>query len=148
MYLKPINNTSRGDTIVEVLIALAVISLVLTLSFATTQRSLQIGRQAQERTEALKVAEGQIEKMKALGGLSSSNIFNPAVTQFCFNNTTLETNMPSCTEGPDGRYRKSIVRTSGANNESTFTVTISWDTIGGGNQSQLVLVYKLHEGQF
>jgi len=56
----------RGDTIVEVLIAIAVLSLVLGGAFVATNRSLQGTRDAQERINALKLAETQIEQLKAM----------------------------------------------------------------------------------
>lgn len=64
---------SRGDTIVEVMIALAVISLTVALSYATAQRSLRIGQRAQERTEALKVAESQLEALRIEPGLPGND---------------------------------------------------------------------------
>jgi type II secretory pathway pseudopilin PulG len=58
---------NRGDTIVEVLIALAIIGAVIGTTYAIASVSLRQGRQAQERTEALKVAESQIELLKEFG---------------------------------------------------------------------------------
>jgi prepilin-type N-terminal cleavage/methylation domain-containing protein len=54
----------RGDTIVEVLVAVAIISSVLGLAYATMNRNLQSIRDNQERTEASKLAQGQIELLK------------------------------------------------------------------------------------
>ena len=63
-------NTTRfnaGDTLVEVMIALAIIGSVIAISYSTASRSLRVGRQAQERVEALKLAEGQVESLKLIG---------------------------------------------------------------------------------
>ena len=59
------NSSQRGDTIVEVLIAMAVASSVLGITYATMNRNLLITRGAQERTEAAKLAQGQLEILKS-----------------------------------------------------------------------------------
>lgn len=56
----------RGDTIVEVMIAAAIIGLVIAISYATSSRALRAGRQAQERTEAYKYVESQLEQLKLM----------------------------------------------------------------------------------
>jgi hypothetical protein len=52
----------------------------------------------------------------------------------------------SCVAGADSRYRKSITRVDNGL-QSTFTVRIRWDRVGGG-RDEVVLVYKLHKGQY
>ncbi len=88
-----------GDTIVEVLIALAVISLTIAVSYATAQRALRTGQRAHEQTEALKIAESQIEALKTLPTITPinstdavRNVYhgNYGTTQsFCINTTNL-----------------------------------------------------------
>ena len=55
----------RGDTIVEVMLALTVIGMALGVSYGIANRSLATGQLAQERTEALKLAESQLEILKS-----------------------------------------------------------------------------------
>ena len=64
--------SQRGDTIVEVLLAMAVVGLVLGVAYGITNRSVAIGRSAQERSEALKLAETQLELLKEY--ISQENI--------------------------------------------------------------------------
>lgn len=54
-----------GDTIVEVLIVLVIISVVIVGAFLSTNRNLGDTKQAQERGEALKYAQQQVERIKA-----------------------------------------------------------------------------------
>ena len=54
-----------GDTIVEVLVAMAIVGIVLAGAFAASNRSQKSTQQAQEHTTALKIAEGQLELLKA-----------------------------------------------------------------------------------
>jgi len=53
----------NGDTLIEVMIALAIIGSVIAISYATASRALRTGRAAQERTEAVKFVESQVESL-------------------------------------------------------------------------------------
>lgn len=55
----------RGDTIVEVLIAIAIMSLILTAAYVTANRNYLSMQDAQERGTALKLLERETEAMKA-----------------------------------------------------------------------------------
>jgi type II secretory pathway pseudopilin PulG len=57
-------NLQNGDTIVEVLIAIAIAAFAIGLSYATAQRSLQQSITAREHNEALNVMENQIADLK------------------------------------------------------------------------------------
>jgi prepilin-type N-terminal cleavage/methylation domain-containing protein len=46
-----------GDTIIEVMLAMSIIGIVLGAAFGIANRSVSVGQDAQERTEALKLAE-------------------------------------------------------------------------------------------
>jgi type II secretory pathway pseudopilin PulG len=61
--LKKLNNT--GDTIVEVLIVLAVLGLAMSISYATANRGLQKSRNAQEHSQALGIINSQIELLRS-----------------------------------------------------------------------------------
>lgn len=143
--------TQRGDTIVEVLIAITVIGSVLTGAYATSRRSLNNMRQAQERVEALKVAEEQIERLKVFASTNPtysypSNFciyFNGATSSNTAQSNPTATNVhTNCQRTPSGSgvaYKSNIVRDSST---QVFTVTIIWDGLGTGVQS-LTLPYKV-----
>lgn len=57
-------NNQTGDTIIEVLLALAVLGFVIMGSYSIATKSLNGIRIAQERGEALKIAETQTEIIK------------------------------------------------------------------------------------
>jgi prepilin-type N-terminal cleavage/methylation domain-containing protein len=65
-----------GDTIVEVLIAIAVVSLVLTSAYMVTNKNAQTMQAVQERTQAQKLVERQIELIRAADSVPT--------TTFCF----------------------------------------------------------------
>ncbi|MES2971667.1 MAG: type II secretion system protein [Patescibacteria group bacterium] len=66
---------NRGDTIVEVLIAIAVVSTILAGAFVSANRSRIATRTAQERGEALHILSGQLESLKALSTNQDNQIF-------------------------------------------------------------------------
>lgn len=77
-----------GDTIVEVFIALTIISSVLAGAFGITRNSTIAERQSQERSEALQVLQGQIEALRA--DSQQINTFSTSyLGYFCMSPTTL-----------------------------------------------------------
>ena len=57
----------RGDTIIEVLMCILVISMILAGAFASTNKNLQSVRDSQERAQAVKIAESQLERLRTNG---------------------------------------------------------------------------------
>jgi Tfp pilus assembly protein PilV len=53
-----------GDTIVEVLVCILIISVVLAGAFTVTNKSLLSVRASQERSQAIKLAEAQLERLR------------------------------------------------------------------------------------
>jgi prepilin-type N-terminal cleavage/methylation domain-containing protein len=163
----------RGDTLVEVLICMAVVGAVLSGAYVSASRSLRIGRQAQERTEAIKLAEQQLEgiRLTASGSdTAAKNImFNISPTRmpFCVVTTggvvsvaefsgpipdTLEDD--TLAVAPDGNYRAEChppqsfyfigVRYQGTSaTGGIFVITVRWDRIGGG-VDETRLLYELY----
>jgi len=87
--LKPRDTDQSGDTIVEVLLAIAIMALVLAGSYAITSRSLQQGISAREHTEAMYLLQSQIETLKFRQQLSDSTSFKAfeglSTKNFCLN---------------------------------------------------------------
>lgn len=140
----------RGDTLVEVLIAIAVVSLVMGGAYVTTNRSLLATRAAQERGNALKIAEAQIEQLKGMVATDSAAVFGAGVpSPFCISNTgtIVASTNAACTVGTNGapttaepRFRLSIVRSG-----NTFSLTESWVNVSGANSDQLQMKYRVYE---
>src|SRR3989344_9077991 len=82
--------SSRGDTIVEVLISVAILALVLATAYVAASNSLRTGTSAGQRNQALGYAQSQIEYIKGLqSGSTSVSGFQPdndrdGIGQFCF----------------------------------------------------------------
>jgi len=57
--------TNRGDTLIEVALALAILSVVLAAAYAVTGKAAQLGQSAKERSEAVALAQQQAEIIEA-----------------------------------------------------------------------------------
>jgi type II secretory pathway pseudopilin PulG len=136
----------RGDTIVEVLISIAVISLVLGGAYVTTNTSLMSTRAAQEQGDALKLVEGQIEQIKGAvnDGVAATSLPGSG---FCMRNGVAESVPANCKVKADSTlasgstqpaYQISITR-----NTNKFTITNRWITVAGDNSS-VQMTYRVY----
>lgn len=120
--------SNRGDTIVEVLIAIAVVSLVLAGAFVSSNRSLKATRTAQERGEALKLAESQVEQIKLAADNKTLDVFG--VSNFCIGASPYTS--PPCTSSAGVAYKTTVIHTSGSHD---FVVQVTWDALAGGTNN-------------
>ena len=148
-----------GDTIVEVLIAIAVVSSVLAGAYVSSNKALQQSRQSQERGEALKYAEAQVEQLKDaaatvpstftvsgafcyLAGARKSLAGTPAATADADVLTTA-VYPNNCRQGTTTFYYTVIQR---ASDNSTFTITVRWDPVTTVfRRDEVRIVYRLHQ---
>lgn len=129
----------RGDTIVEVLIAIAIAGSVLTGAFAISNRSLQQIQMAQEHTEAQKIASSQVEKLDAFIADNPTYVTgSPTPSTFCIDTNgsgkyvAVSPSPAVCNFGVDNRYGSSITKIVGSNNN--FQVNVGWDGLNGNPQ--------------
>jgi type II secretory pathway pseudopilin PulG len=156
---------SRGDTIVEVLIAVIVIGAILVGGFVLATTSLTGERESQERSEALQVAEGQIETLKSYvaingyGGTAGLDNISGATGGFCvYNNSSNvltvgspNTTPSNCNFNQGGQQTTSPVQPyfmisdaqagSGAyHSNKQINLTVTWQGING--QQTLTMDYR------
>jgi prepilin-type N-terminal cleavage/methylation domain-containing protein len=139
----------RGDTIVEVLIAIAVISLVLGGAYVTTNRSLQATRAAQERSIALKLAESQLERIKGLAASDPPALFG-APSPFCIDSSTglpVDADDEACAVDESGAptTEEPVFHLSVSRSGNDFTLTESWFNVNGQITDNLELRYRVYE---
>lgn len=133
-----------GDTIVEVLIVLAILGLALGMSYATANRSLLGARQAQEHTEALALLQGQIEQLRDVSGVDTT-VFNPSqhTSGFCVISKSvvdLAATPNGCTSG---LYDLKVKRVN--DSYGTFTFTAAWDDVKSSTRDNVNLTYRLYQ---
>lgn len=138
MIFSNIKKQQRGDTIVEVLIAAAVVSMVLVGAFTIANASAKQIRMSQERSEAQKLAQGAAEAMGQLA-ISNPTLLSPTPpAAFCpVVNTTapyippitiaLLPN-PVCTK--NNIYTISITRLT----SPVFDIRVNWVGVNGANE--------------
>lgn len=146
----------RGDTIVEVLIVVMVLGFIIGISYAVASASQKHNRQTEERTQAVKIAEAQMEALRGYTGAIANG------TKFCFNDggqiVTLPGNTQAATSSaepfndyPEGCkqvpvggscnaycYYVSVSKAAGDN----YTVMVRWDGVNA-RRDQVILYYRL-----
>lgn len=141
----------RGDTMVEVLIAIAVVSLILGGAYVTTNKSLQATRAAQERSIALKLAESQLERVKGLVASNPTSVFGPsAPSPFCVSSGTgmpVSATDAACAVDSSGLPTTSepIFHLSVARAGNDFVLTETWFNVSGRVGDSLQLRYRAYD---
>jgi Tfp pilus assembly protein PilV len=142
-----------GDTIVEVIIAVLVVSTLLTGAFVVTNRSTQSVRDSQEHAEALQALQGQLELLRGAADATPSALLASLTTPFCFNSNlqTFSGGSGSCAgAGGPAHYKLSIVCTTVlgtacpavSGTTATFNLAATWPSISG-NIDNVYLSYKV-----
>lgn len=146
----------RGDTIVEVLIAIVIISLILGGAYVTSHDSLDATLDAQEHSDALQLTQAQIELLRAQATTSTSQIFTPDFTPFCIDNsdtpqpatsTACMVNSIGTTSGNNGPvmyHERFISRTGTGVGPYTFTAQTSWPGLLN-KTDDVQLIYRVYE---
>ena len=72
--------SSRGDTIVEVLISMAIISLTLAGAYAAVRSNTHLNEKTQEGSQALQIVQRQIELLRTASPLPTDGCFSSGGT--------------------------------------------------------------------
>jgi type II secretory pathway pseudopilin PulG len=141
--------TESGDTIIEVMLAMSIIGMVLGAAFGIANRSVNLGQDAQERTEALKIIESQIEVFKTEYAKEANQTLRDRIQPFCFQSfstTVANVDDSACigknSLGDEGLYSISITPPSLApGSASSYEFRVVWDPIGGSSQKNTASVF-------
>jgi prepilin-type N-terminal cleavage/methylation domain-containing protein len=145
--------TQQGDTIIEVLVVIAIVALVLGGAYASARRSFITTQQTQERSEAAKYSEEQLERLRVAADDPDNAIFGSAGSSaFCLISTgeTRTAGSAPCGVGTDNRYKLSITRTQATVNGGThytFRVRTTWDLVGANDirdTDEINMYYRIH----
>jgi type II secretory pathway pseudopilin PulG len=140
--------TERGDTIVEVLISIAIVSLILGGAFVATNRSLVSTRDAQERSDGLKLVESQLEQLKNIAATDPDEIFGSAPAAYCISSSAAIVSTDNLCKvnaagvyvaGATPRYNLSISRVG-----NIFTISNTWDGVTG-QTAKVQMKYRLYQ---
>ena len=148
----------QGDTIIEVLITIAIISLVLVGAYVATNKNTQSLQNTQERTTAQKLVNGQVESLY-------TNRTNPIGGSFtCYGQSGAPASGNGCIvsnlAGSGATYTIEITAANGSQSaaahgagcgvpstaSSTYVVCAYWTSLGGNanNDNNLTMYYRVN----
>ncbi len=148
-----------GDTIVEVMISMAVLTIVITIAYATSTRSFHSSLNSQYRDQAVSFAQQQLELIKSADSSSSAliNTYKTLPGSFCISpsDTTATLTGASCKialggwgSSGDKTFTVANIYTGNPpgvpNGTKTFKVTVSW-TSADNQPEQAVIYYKTND---
>jgi prepilin-type N-terminal cleavage/methylation domain-containing protein len=138
-----------GDTIVEVIVVLAVLGLAISISYATANRSLLATRQAEEASQATTLLQSQLEAMRSLAAVPSgqpNNIYGAG--SFCVSYVpTLQvvaSSNSACHQRNLYNVAVSYAATDASGQIDTFTAVATWPDAQGEGSDTTTLVYRIH----
>lgn len=170
MLARKLNNT--GDTIVEVLISVALVGVVLAGAYAAVISSLNASQQSLERSQAIKLLETQLERLKSLAS-TNYGLINGTNPSFCINGSMGKSDLSVVSingvglyadvldSPPAGYYHPDCVLDSSSNIHSStsrsiayfvsiertgtdnYTAMARWHRTGGGRE-EAKIVYRVH----
>lgn len=131
-----IRRSQQGDTIVEVMIAIVVVSMILVAAYVTTTHNINGLQDTQEHSEALQLAQSQLEWLH-----NSSTMPSP---HDCFDTSGRLTNGNSCKVDASGvpttgqpQFKIDITDSAAP----TFKVAITWASIDNPAVTNNVTLY-------
>lgn len=143
-----------GDTIIEVLICLTIITAVMATSLVTASGHANTVRRSQERGEALFLVQGQIEFLRSY---VVSPTFVYPTGGFCLANTagtitkvpvTVAYNDPGypadCAVGDDSRYKIDITPSVPPDAPGKYVIRAQWDGVGNVSLQNVSISYKVY----
>lgn len=157
-YIKGLGR--RGDTLVEVLICILIVSMILTGAYVTTNKSTLRVIDSQERAEGLKLVQGQLEQIRQNATTASPNIFDqPEGSTFCIVNAAIVSGSnPSCKQDRTGAATTTdpayqIAASRAACSVSlglptpcnVFTVRATWESISTRGSAYQEMSYRLYQ---
>jgi hypothetical protein len=155
--VKNLLKNHRGDTIVEVLIAITVLSFIMGASYTLANKSSLAVRQSQERGESFKLTETQIEKLKQYASVASvSNAIPGSGSVFCMKtdgtiqafdagksppaDAQQENFISYPAECKNGEFYYTFVSRTG----NTFTAHTRWEKVNGDGIDEATMVYRIY----
>jgi type II secretory pathway pseudopilin PulG len=157
---------SHGDTIIEVMLCIAIVGAVIAGAYALASRSLAEGVSASEHSQAIKMAEGQVEALKSrqrdavsrrdlwIQYFAPANPINAAtlntLSNFCLDNTATQMLnggtadpkwLPQYNGNHNGQFTSDNLQASNPTQNNTYN-PVCTDT-GNANTAKFFINIKL-----
>lgn len=142
----------RGDTIIEVMLVVAILGLAFALAYATANAAVIKTRNAQEHAEALQYLNSQLELLR---NVDQTAIIPFRSAPFCMETVTdTPQAVPNAvcnvgtedTVGAGGRYKIKITYDTRAvaADDDRYLLQVDWEGPGGLGLQHEKIYYKLH----
>lgn len=129
-----------GDTIVEVLIAVAIVSLILAISYSIANHNVRVVQDAQEHSQALQLAQRQLEFLRVQGSIPSGNCFSSAGAVVSGASCNVDAS-DTPTLNPPVYKIKLLTPGPSCTAAAGYCVQVQWDSLLNGETAQVTLVY-------
>jgi type II secretory pathway pseudopilin PulG len=140
-----IYKNQKGETIVEVLLAITIIASVMGGAYAIAARSNTTIQANKERYQAQLYANSQADTLKAFASDHKPDVDDFVTTgqNFCINNNHIyiDTDTAHCNKTEGGATYK--ISTKGNISTGTYVITIKWDSLVNTTGDSVRLVYGL-----
>jgi type II secretory pathway pseudopilin PulG len=115
--------------------AMAIIGIVLAAAYATASKNLQTNQLTKERTQAVNIAEAQLEQLKILKEVPSLGTFCIDIEADVADDVIIDATDPNCIES---YYNKTITKT-----DNNYKIVVEWTPPGGtdANKANVTLYY-------
>ncbi len=145
--MKTLRKNQFGDTIIEVLLAITVLSIVLGISYSLASRGYRTLQVARDHMQATLLAQEQAEALRAVRDSSSDwtdfiNTQAPCTSPYYFVIAGTDPNQfwqPNTTITDINGFTTQISCVSDPNTY-TANVTVDWDQIGNGTPQTVTVV--------
>lgn len=145
--------SQSGDTIVEVMLVLAVLGLAMSVSYATVNRSLLQAREAQENSDASSLVQSQLERIRTIDIAS----LKAATSPFCVD-TSNAISHTACSPRPSYGLQLDVFycgfsllppdvsggACSGHTTDDTFYIRATWNNVQGEGTDEVSTSYRVH----
>ena len=139
-----LRSKQNGDTIIEVLIAISIVSLVLVTAYGISNRNTLEIEATQEQEQAQHLVESQIESLRTAGQIT----LTPTAGE-CFDGTTeTQTCDNFSADGSGATYKVTITGPLGPSTLTprVYTITATWTSLTGktNNDGNVTMYYRLN----
>lgn len=158
------SQSERGDTIVEVMIVLAILSFAIIIAYSSANRSLADARQSEQNSYAAELAQSQVEQIRSAvissnhttsGLISNLNSQEMSGASFCMSNgsaistvaAAILTPNPCIPTNTSGGVPFTLTDTLSQPVQSlpaldNFQVQVTWPDALGQGEDTLTLFYQ------
>ncbi len=136
----------RGDTLVEVMLSIVLISAAISLAIAMAHNNLSIGIDSGKRSSGTAIAQGQIERIRNAYNTGSANLdtYKNVGEDFCLlNDGSLKKWSDPAKPCQNFNNTGFSVKDTYSDSSKAFTVNVTWTSASGKQENQLSLYYKL-----